>query len=103
MKKVLISTIAAALAMSFAVSADAAQKHKVSTEIQASCKAQAAHKFTAIHFIKRRNFVNDCIARHANAEPKATTGQGTIANSQPMTSGQAPKANKPDQAPKQSQ
>ena len=100
MKKVLISTIAAALAMSFAVSADAAQKHKVSTEIQASCKAQAAQKFSAIHFIKRRNFVNDCIARHANAESKATTGQGTNTKSQPMSPAQAPK---PNQAPKQSQ
>ena len=101
MKKVLIPTIAAALAMSFAVSADAAQKHKVSADIQASCKAEAAKKFSAIHFIKRRNFANDCIARHPNAEPKATTGQEINPKSQAMTSGQAPKA-KTNQEPKES-
>ena len=102
MKKVLISTIAAALAMSFAVSADAAQKHKVSADIQASCNEQAAKKFSAIHFIKRRNFVNDCIARHANAKSSATIGQATNPKSQSMTPAQAPKASKTDQAPKQS-
>ena len=45
MKKVLISTLAAALVASFAVSADAATtKQKVSAEVQASCKAQAARE-----------------------------------------------------------
>ena len=93
MKKVLITTIAAALVMSFAVSADAAPKHKVSTDIRASCKAQAAQKFSAIRFIKRRNFVNDCVARHANAESKATTGQETNTKLQPLTPAQATKTN----------
>jgi BMFP domain-containing protein YqiC len=84
MKKVLISTLAAALVASFAVSADAATtKQKVSAEVQASCKAQAAKKYSAIHFIKRRNFVNDCVAQHAKASaPKAA---------KPATTGQAPK------------
>ena len=103
MKKVLISTLAAALAMSFVVSADAAQKHKVSADTQASCKVQAAKKYSAIHFIKRRNFVNDCIARHANARPNATTGQATNPKSQSTMPVQAPKASKTNQAPKQSQ
>jgi hypothetical protein len=100
MNKILISTIATALAMSFAVSAGAAQKPKVSAAIQASCKAEAAKKFSAIHFIKRRNFVNDCIARHANAKPNATTGQATNPKSQ---AAQPPKESKTNQAPKQSQ
>jgi hypothetical protein len=84
MKKVLISTLAAALVASLAVSADAATtKQKVSAELQASCKAQAAKKYSAIHFIKRRNFVNNCVAQHAKASaPKAA---------KPATTGQAPK------------
>ena len=80
MKKLLISVLATALVASFAVSAEAAgNKHKVSADVQASCKAQAAKKYSAIHFMKRRNFVNDCVAQHAKASaPKArstTTGQ----------------------------
>lgn len=80
MKKLLISVLATALVASFAVSAEAAgTKHKVTADVQASCKAQAAKKFSAIHFLKRRNFVNDCVAQHAKASaPKAkstTTGQ----------------------------
>jgi len=83
MRKLLASTIAAVLAVSFAMSAEAATSHKqkVAADIQASCKAQAAKKYSAIHFIKRRNFANHCIAQHAKAsasKPKsATTGQGS--------------------------
>jgi BMFP domain-containing protein YqiC len=101
MKKFLTSTMAAALAMAFMTSADAAQKQKVSADVQAACKAQAAKKFSAIHVLKRRNFVNNCIAQHASAKPKATTGQA--AKSQPMTTGQGPKSSTTSQAPKQSQ
>jgi hypothetical protein len=80
MKKLLISALATALVASFAVSAEAAgNKQKVSADVQASCKAQAAKKYSAIHFMKRRDFVNNCVAQHAKASaPKAkstTTGQ----------------------------
>jgi len=79
MKKLLISALVTALVASFAVSAEAAGNKKVSAEVQASCKAQAAKKYSAIHFLKRRNFVNSCVAEHAKASaPKAkstTTGQ----------------------------
>jgi hypothetical protein len=80
MKKLLISALATALVASFAVSAEAASnKQKVSADVQASCKAQAAKNYSAIHFMKRRNFVNNCVAQHAKASaPKAkstTTGQ----------------------------
>ena len=80
MKKLLISALATAFVASFAVSAEAAgNKQKVSADVQASCKAQAAKKYSAIHFMKRRNFVNNCVAQHAKASaPKAkstTTGQ----------------------------
>jgi hypothetical protein len=84
MKKLLISTLATALVVSFAVSAEAAgNKQRVSADVQASCKAQAAKKYSAIHFMKRRNFVNNCVAQHAKASaPKAA---------KPATTGQAPK------------
>jgi hypothetical protein len=86
MKKLLISTLATALVVSFAVSAEAA-KQKVSADVQASCKAQAAKKYSAIHFMKRNNFVNNCVAQHAKAAApkKATT------TTKPATTGQAPK------------
>jgi hypothetical protein len=84
MKKLLISTLATALVVSFAVSAEAAgNKQKVSADVQASCEAQAAKKYSAIHFVKRHNFVNNCVAQHAKASaPKAA---------KPATTGQAPK------------
>jgi hypothetical protein len=80
MKKLLISVLATVLVAPFAVSAEAAgNKQKVSAEVQALCKAQAAKKYSAIHFMKRRDFVNNCVAQHAKASaPKAkstTTGQ----------------------------
>jgi hypothetical protein len=92
MKKLLVSTMAAALVISFAVSAEAAgNKQKVSADVQASCKAQAAKKYSAIH-LKRRNFVNNCIAQYANAktQPKAKAiAAGEPAK--PTTTGKAPK------------
>jgi hypothetical protein len=93
MKKLLISAMASALAISFAMSAEAATgKHKVSAEVQASCKAQAAKKYSAIHFMKRRNFVNNCIAQHASAKAPAKAKTTTAREpSKPATTGQAPK------------
>jgi len=93
MKKLLISAMASALAISFAMSAEAAtSQRKVSAEVQASCKAQAGKKYFAIHFMKRRNFVNNCIAQHANAKAHAKA-KTTAAHepSKPATTGQAPK------------
>jgi hypothetical protein len=93
MNKLLVSTAAAALAVSFAVSAEAAgNKHKVSADVQASCKAQAAKKFSAIHFLERRNYVNNCVAQHANANAHA--------KAKPVTAGQAVKPTTTGQAPK---
>src|SRR6202166_4661306 len=93
MKKLLISTMAAALAVSFAVSAEAAgNKQKVSADIQASCKDQDAKKFSAVHFLKRRNFVNICVAQHANANMHAKAKPAPADQAvKPTTTGQAPK------------
>ena len=84
MKKLIISTLATALVVSLAGSVEAAgNKQRVSADVQASCKAQAAKKYSAIHFMKRRDFVNNCVAQHAKASaPKAA---------KPATTGQAPK------------
>ena len=78
MKKLIVWALATALVAGVAVSAEAGNKQKVSAEVQASCKAQANKKYSAIHFMKRRNFTNNCIAQHAKGAPKAkstTTGQ----------------------------
>jgi hypothetical protein len=93
MKKLFISAVAAALVVSFAVSAEAAgNKQKVSADVQASCKAQAAKKFSAVHFLKRRNFVNNCVAQHANAKMHAKAKPATAGQAvKPTTTGQAPK------------
>jgi hypothetical protein len=78
MKKLIVWALATALVAGVAVSAEAGNKQKVSAEVQASCKAQANKKYSAIHFMKRRNFTNNCIAQHAKGGPKVkstTTGQ----------------------------
>jgi hypothetical protein len=49
------------LAFSFDASADAAMKKKKHTSIEASCKAQAANKYSAVHFMKRRAYVKQCV------------------------------------------
>ena len=91
--KSLIATVAAGLlAVSFAVPAYAVPSKASRTAMaqhEASCKAQAAKKFSAIHFLKRRAMVNECMGRTANVKkvqhvkaakmqrkaPPSTTGQ----------------------------
>ena len=94
--KTLITTIAAGLlAISFAVPASAVpSKHTRAhmAEMKASCKAEAAKKFSAIHLIKRRNFTNDCMAQHASAKPKtAMVRHAAKPKTQPTTTGQSAK------------
>jgi hypothetical protein len=105
MKKVLMTTIAAAVAMAFVVPADAstAPKQKVSASIQAQCKEQAAKKFSAIHFMKRRNFTNRCMTQHANAAKAKPAAKSVAASpaAKPVTTGQAPTPSTTGQAPKQ--
>ena len=98
MRKLLVPMMATALALSFAVSADAAgSKQRVSADVKASCQAQAAKKFSAIHFLKRRDFTNNCMAQHAHvAKPKAAVAAKpapatTAAKPMPSTTGQSVK------------
>ncbi len=106
MKKLLVAATAVALAMSFVASADAAthKQKKVSANVEASCKVQAAKKFSAVHFVKRRNFVNNCVAEHSSARKSAKAKIESKGNAKevasPATTGQAPKAPMTGQAPK---
>ena len=59
--RTLLTTLAAGLlAISFTAIADAAPKKK-QISMEASCKAQAAKKYSAIHFLKRRDYVKRCV------------------------------------------
>jgi hypothetical protein len=98
MRKLLVPVIATALALSFAVSADAAgSKQRVTADVKASCQAQAAKKFSAIHFMKRRDFTNNCMAQHARlAKPQTAVAAKpapakTAAKPMPSTTGQSTK------------
>ena len=69
MKTLFITVAAALLAVSFAASAAAATKTTAAmAQQEAACKAQAAKKFSAIRFLARRDYVNGCMARAANAK-----------------------------------
>lgn len=53
---------------------------------EASCKAQAAKKFSAVRFMARKDYVDKCMGRTVagkKQKPAATTGSG--ANSNPAT------------------
>ena len=76
--KTIIATLAAGLlAVSFTVAAKLKKKEGLAEE---GLKAQAEKKFSAIHFLKRRDFVNSCMGRSAQAKavksPASTTGSG---------------------------
>jgi hypothetical protein len=69
-------TIAAAV-IATALSAEAAPKkdgNPVLAQREASCKAQAAKKYSAIRFLARRDYVNKCMGHAAQA--KATKPKG---------------------------
>jgi hypothetical protein len=96
--KAMIATVAAGLlAVSFAVPANAVPSKASRTAMaqqEASCKAQAAKKFSAVHFMKRRQMVNECMGRTAQAKP-TKVHQAKAAKvqkkAQPATTGQSEK------------
>ena len=65
MKSVFTIVAAALLASSFAMSADAAAKKKdpAMAQRQAECQAQAKQKYSAVHFLKRRAYVKNCMSQ----------------------------------------
>jgi len=92
--KSLIATVAAGLlAISFAVPANAVPSKASRTAMaqhEASCKAQAAKKYSAIHFLKRRDMVNECMGRTAKAKAVHQAKAVKIKKkAQPTTTGQS--------------
>jgi hypothetical protein len=63
MKSVFTIIAAGLLASSFAMSADAAAKTPGMAQRQAECQAQAKQKYSAVHFLKRRAFVKNCMSQ----------------------------------------
>jgi hypothetical protein len=72
MMKTLLTTLAAAvLATSFAMPATAAKKQQtVADQRQASCKAQAAKRYSVVHFLARRDYVKRCMGETAAKKAK---------------------------------
>ena len=83
----------AAAILATGVSAEAATKKGKDTAMaqrEASCKAQAAKKFTAIRFMARKDYVDKCMGRTAMAKKQ----KPALAKKQkpaPTTTGQAPR------------
>ncbi len=67
MKSIFTIVAAGLLASSFAMSADAAAKRKSPgmAQLQAECQVQAKKKYSAVHFLKRRAFVKNCMHQKA--------------------------------------
>lgn len=66
MKSIVTVVAAGLLASAFAMSADAAAKKSPGmARLQAQCQAQAKKKYSAIHFLKRRDYVKHCMHQKA--------------------------------------
>jgi hypothetical protein len=68
MKSVSIAAAAGLLlAASFVMHADAATKKRDSAMAQreVACQQQAKKKYSAVHFLKRRAFVKECMSQRA--------------------------------------
>jgi len=65
MKSIVTIIAAGLMAGSFAISADAGTKHSGMAERKAQCQAQAKKKYSAIHFLKRRDYVKNCMNQRA--------------------------------------
>jgi len=70
MKSIITIVAAGLLASAVAMSADAATKKspgmaQLQAQCQAQCQAQAKKKYSAIHFLKRRDYVKNCMHQKA--------------------------------------
>ena len=63
--KIIIAVVSAAfLVTSFsAITPAAAKDSPAMAQKRKECKAEAAKKYTAVHFVKRNRFVNTCMGR----------------------------------------
>ena len=95
--KALIATVAAGLlAISFTVPANAVPSKASRAALaqhEATCKEQAAKKFSAVHLMKRRALVNECMGRTAHAKPMKVhhVKAAKMQKAQPTTTGQSVK------------
>jgi hypothetical protein len=85
--------VAAAILASGIAPAGAAQKRDAAyAQREASCKAQAAKKFSAVRFLARRDFVNKCMGHTTTAKATAPKKKVIAAKKQktePSTTGQS--------------
>ena len=58
-----LSTAFLALSIAAPASAEKIQKKTHASIQERSCKAQAARKYSAVHFLKRREFVKQCMGK----------------------------------------
>ena len=66
MKTIIAAVSAVFLVTSFgAITPAAAKDTPAMAQKRKECKAEAAKKFSAVHFIKRNNFVKGCMGRKA--------------------------------------
>jgi hypothetical protein len=66
MKTVIAIVSAAVLVLALGFTVDAATKKATETaQQQKSCKAQAAKKYSVVHFLKRRAYVKRCMGDKA--------------------------------------
>jgi hypothetical protein len=70
MKSFATAIAVAAAILAGGVSVQAATKNTTAAQREASCKAQAAKKYSAIRFMARRDFVNKCMGHAAQAKGK---------------------------------
>ena len=87
-----IAIAAAILAIGIAPASAAKKGDAAYAQREASCKAQAAKKFSAIRFLARKDFVDKCMG--INKTAKATTTKKNVAATkkqkmEPSTTGQA--------------
>lgn len=62
--KFILMALAGLMVTAMAVVADAAPqkgKSNAATDKRAACQAQAARRYSAIHFLARRNYVRNCM------------------------------------------
>ena len=73
MKSIATAIAVAAAILAAGVSAEAASnkgKNTAMAQREASCKAQAAKRYSAIRFMARRDYVNKCMGQAAMAKGK---------------------------------
>jgi hypothetical protein len=86
-----IAVAAAILAIGIAPAGAAQKRDAAYAQREASCKAQAAKKFSAVRFLARRDFVNKCMGHTSTAKANAPKKKviATKKPTAPSTTGQS--------------